>query len=1077
MVVDPLVQRLERTLGLEAGEARVLAWGAAALFLAQWAVVSTSNVSDTLFLKRVGVLFLPFILLTNSVLMTVTTFAVGRLAVRVDHRRLLIWTFVALAVSLLGIWLLVVEEVTGAFSFFAIAAKQMGVIALLVFWNAIGGLLSGRQGKRLFARITAGGTLGTIVGSFTSGPLCRVLGIPALLPFAAAMLLLGALAALPLRRYAAPRFHSAERGTSVVDDQSRRLLPLWREGRLFHLLVFSSLLGGLLGPMLYFEFSYVADIATKGSNGEQELLDLYALLRGWTNVGVLLIQVGGAATVFRKLGVPLAAAVTPVIYLLGFVGLGVQLSLTAGVAAMLAVSLQDNAVYEPAQRILVSLFPERVRATVTTLIQGPVKRGGAVLGSLVVMAALALGTQTWVSWIGVPIASLWLILALMLWRVYPNLLLEVASARRTAPDESGALAEVLDTGTLRALERNLGGDDPERCRAACELIVEASAAYAAGALVRALPAAPAANRPLLVDALERLLENIDNTDWASPEAARDVAVVLAEAQDMAALNRAHLVQAYSLLLGPAPIDAEAGSLLTRALEDESAAVRLAAAAALRRGGLAPAQIDRFETTIGLALQGSGPDTRQIAREELRCELLRSDLDQNLCNALLALLAAQLVSEADRPQAAAAFADVAARRATRVTEYVETMLAYDQDANTQVRTAVVRFLGNLGLVEYADLMVEHLSADDPAEVRAASAALRALGAGSVEPLLRALRAGGRRTHDTVLSILRGLPVDPAGLTDLVNREFDTIGRLLVATHKLDAAKTVSQIVIQRLRERVDESVHTVLLLLAAVLDDDRIARVCRLLGRAWNPRDRAILLEALEALLPSSERQRLLPLMEDRSTETLARTAKRVLGVTLQASGQALAEELASEDPLTAALIAGTREKIGTPAEASIIDEKVEASMLSAVETILHLRCLDLFEHLTVRQLSDLAAAVEESTVPDGTTIVREGDFDDRMYLIVSGRVRITKTGRLVADLGPREFFGEMSVFDGETRSASATASGPVRLLQLARHDLFEIIEDQPAIGIAICQTLSRRVRNLLNERSGASEGKAPLAAR
>jgi CRP/FNR family transcriptional regulator len=90
-----------------------------------------------------------------------------------------------------------------------------------------------------------------------------------------------------------------------------------------------------------------------------------------------------------------------------------------------------------------------------------------------------------------------------------------------------------------------------------------------------------------------------------------------------------------------------------------------------------------------------------------------------------------------------------------------------------------------------------------------------------------------------------------------------------------------------------------------------------------------------------------------------------------------------------------------------------------------------------------------------------------MYFIVRGTVRITKGPQPLAELKERDFFGEMSVFDGETRSATATAAGEVVLLSLSRHDLFEVMEDQPEIGIGICQTLVRRIRNLLEERAQA----------
>jgi CRP-like cAMP-binding protein len=59
----------------------------------------------------------------------------------------------------------------------------------------------------------------------------------------------------------------------------------------------------------------------------------------------------------------------------------------------------------------------------------------------------------------------------------------------------------------------------------------------------------------------------------------------------------------------------------------------------------------------------------------------------------------------------------------------------------------------------------------------------------------------------------------------------------------------------------------------------------------------------------------------------------------------------------------------------------------------------------------------------------------------------------------------MSVLDGETRSATATATGRVRLLRLERGALLRTMDEQPAIAIAICQTLSRRVRELLDDRA------------
>jgi hypothetical protein len=1067
--------RLARTLGVEPGEGRAFAWGAATFFLAGWAVVSITNVGETLFLKRVGVAYLPLVFLGNSVLLAGTTFAVGRMAARTDHMRLVARTFFGLAAVLVPLWALVVSDVQSAFVLLVIASKQIDSVTAVVFWIALGGRLHGRQAKRLYAPIMAGGTLGTIVGSFASEAIADALGIPALLPVAAAAL--GAAGLMAVR--AARRVPLGHR-PAVQVSPPRRVLPalrrLWGEGGLFRLLVLAALLSGILGPMLYFQFSYVADMATQGSGGEQKLLRLYARFRGSLNVGVLAIQLLGTSRVFRWIGVPLAATLSPLVYLFGFVGLGVRMGLPAGVAAVAGVTLQDHAVYDPAQKILATLFRERVRAAATSLIEGPVRRAGGALGNVVVLAALALGTPTWVGIAGIPIAALWLAVTVALWRVYPSLLLEVASARRARADDGLPLAELVDAGTLRVLAASLVDADPLRCRAACELVVEAPPARAAEALTRALLAAPAANRPHLVEALHRLLDRAAGARLSVPDAARDLEVLLADPARFAVDERARLVQAYARLAPDRRPGSRAAGVLVRLADDPAPAVRLAATVPL--GG------PESDAMLAAALAGDDDVAREIAFEELRAALRAADgTASQRFDARVALLAEHLAVPRDRAAAATALADVAERHGERLAATAPLVVAHARDQDARVRTAVLRFVGATRLEEQAAWVVEHLASQDEGEARAARETLRQLGPAAANPLLEALQHGRRATRDAVLPLLGELPVDGRTLRLLADRELDTVRRRLVGIYGLGTGP-VSELVLQRLAERVNEGVHTTLLFLATLFHEERIATLGHLLARSPAGRGRAVLLEALEALLPPVEAARLIPLLEDRSPRALAAVAAEALGQALPSFEEALRATLADQDPLTITFLAATLDAdvlaragaglAGAGGEATTEPATLAAgvrlrdddgAMLSPVEIVLHLRTLDVFAGLTTRQLSDLAGVVREETHPAGHAIVREGDFDDCMYLMVSGEVAITREGRFLARLGAKEFFGEMAMFDGETRAATATAETRVRLLRLERNDLFRVMEEQPAIAIAICQTLSRRLREQ-NERAG-----------
>jgi len=140
-------------------------------------------------------------------------------------------------------------------------------------------------------------------------------------------------------------------------------------------------------------------------------------------------------------------------------------------------------------------------------------------------------------------------------------------------------------------------------------------------------------------------------------------------------------------------------------------------------------------------------------------------------------------------------------------------------------------------------------------------------------------------------------------------------------------------------------------------------------------------------------------------------------------------------------------------------------VLSPTEIVLQLKSLPMFEGLTTRQLMDLSQVVSEVTHPPDVTVVQEGGRDECMYLIVEGSVEVRKNGRRVALLGPNEFFGEMSVLERAPRTADVVTRERTRLLCLQRTELFRLMEEFPTIPIIMCQTLSRRVRELLEGRT------------
>ncbi len=1093
------VSRLARSLGVEAGEGRVFAWGATTLFLIGWASVSLANVSETFFLKRVGVQRLPVVFLVNSLLLIGTTYVVSRIAARTANRLVLTATFAALGGMVVLLWLLVLAHVSGVFVLLVIAAKQLDAIALIVFWIVLGGLLHGRQAKRLYAPMIAGGTLGRIFGSFASGTIGGAFGIPTLLPVAAVALGLASGLALRMRAaLPAPVTRMAGRRPAAATPAAlAKFGQLWRESRLFQLLAVSALLAGTLGPMLYFQFSYIVDLATRGSNGEMRLLDVYAKLRGFINVGVLAMQLVGTPRVFRRIGVPLAATLSPLVYLLGFLGVSTRLDLPSGIGAVGGTNLQDHAIQEPAQRILVTLLPERVRAAATSLVEGPVQRTGSALGNVLVLCALAVSTPAWVGLVALPIAGLWLAIAIALWRIYPTLLLEVAATGPMHAEMTQSLPELVDPGTVRVLLSSLVDPDLRRCRAACALVIEAPRTAAVATLARAVRAAPEANRPLLIETLHDFLERRPHGQRPLPEAARSIEPLLADGRALSPVSRAHLVEAYAHLIPSLRQGTHDANVLTQLLADPAPAVRLAATVHLHRSGLSEATAADLDAVFADTFAGDDAAARHIALEALGASLLAMDRngpdqagEAERWGTRIALMAQRLDDPHDRARAAEVLADVAALQGPRLAATADLLLAHARDPNPRVRAAVLRFVGHTHLEQHIGWVIERLAADDEGEAAAAAAAVRDFGPAAMNALLRTLQRGKRTVRDAVLLILRDMPVNAATLQALIDREISDVQHVLLQAHGLKRGP-VSDAVVQRLRERIAEGLHTTLLLLATRLHEDRIAALGHLLDRSSDGRQRAVLLEALEALLPPAESVRLMPLLEHGGSPTQAMDAARALRRALPSFDEALGATLADHDWLTRTLLAATLDAdVLTRAMATLESvrdhdslaphadlehhgagdqDAREPAMLNKVEVILHLRSLNLFARLTTQELSELAGLVREETYAVDSAIVREGEFGDCLYVLVEGEVRVTREGNFVNRIHPVGFFGEMALFDGETRFATVTAATPVRLLRLERQDLLELMDEQPSIAITMCQTLSGRVRELINRLEGRGE--------
>jgi CRP-like cAMP-binding protein len=128
-----------------------------------------------------------------------------------------------------------------------------------------------------------------------------------------------------------------------------------------------------------------------------------------------------------------------------------------------------------------------------------------------------------------------------------------------------------------------------------------------------------------------------------------------------------------------------------------------------------------------------------------------------------------------------------------------------------------------------------------------------------------------------------------------------------------------------------------------------------------------------------------------------------------------------------------------------------------------LRAVPLFADLKSEQLAALARRLRPEAFEEDQTIFLHGDPGDCLYVIRQGRVRIELPSTaappvILRVLEPGEFFGEMALCDGKSRSASAVAMEPTQVLALFRDDFRDFLESSPEAAIHLLAVLAERLR-------------------
>jgi hypothetical protein len=445
----------------------------------------------------------------------------------------------------------------------------------------------------------------------------------------------------------------------------------------------------------------------------------------------------------------------------------------------------------------------------------------------------------------------------------------------------------------------------------------------------------------------------------------------------------------------------------------------------------------------------------------------------------------------------------------------------QDEDVSLRLAVVNQLGVLNGVSQKTIAAEAGQAllealhDDRFRVR--RAACQALSFPNRREVELAYRAEDARVAECALYVMAKVGSKKAGGTLVQKRVIDRCEELAgqwyaVQTYRaaLNEPDTPPlRFLRSLLQEQATHLLDRIFWLLSAIYGEADTASMRRSL-RSADLRQRANALESLEAIGSHQLAALITPMFNAAESATLAQIAQEQLRLDVPAvwdvfqiiwpalRDRPLETPLESSDLLTAAGMIAAVEAVPAATQSSAARERLqqalraeqsnatplicetaglawrrlntaaekERKMLTMIEKVVFLKQVEFFDEMPANDLRAVANVTEEAAYDPGQVIVTEGEPGDALYIVVSGRVAVQHRKRAevertlteLASLGPREYFGEMSLFDEAASSADVVALVPTQVLLVRRALLFALIERQPALAMDLFRVLSRRLR-------------------
>jgi len=122
-----------------------------------------------------------------------------------------------------------------------------------------------------------------------------------------------------------------------------------------------------------------------------------------------------------------------------------------------------------------------------------------------------------------------------------------------------------------------------------------------------------------------------------------------------------------------------------------------------------------------------------------------------------------------------------------------------------------------------------------------------------------------------------------------------------------------------------------------------------------------------------------------------------------------------------------------------------------------IRKAPLFAHCSKRELEEIAQLADEVDLREGKEMTRQGARGREFFVLLEGSADVTKDGRRINRLGPGDFFGEIALVSDTPRTATVTATSPVRALVVTDRAFRRLLNDVPQMQAKVLTALAERL--------------------